>query len=334
MEFLLKVVEDNVINEYEFIDIITQLSNKKISILINEGPDLNKIKVFGKSFIECLQIITKNLKIEKNNITLITYNLVQDLSIWPNIKIIHPVEYFSSAKNFNIIINKNILKHFGIFVGGSRWHRLYIASNIFANHKDKLLISYWQHHFNKEQPANLYIDNILMKLHNVVDNKKIYDNIFNFVKALPLHLKEQDIKDNKNTGYINWDKGYEILPYYNHIFVDIVCETWHNGQCFLPNEKSGRPIISKTPFIIYSSKHFLKNLKKLGFQTFDRWWSESYDEFEGVKRIQKILIIVDQLSKKTINELNKMYLEMTDVLEYNYKILISLDNKKILEKMK
>jgi hypothetical protein len=135
MEFLLKVVEDNIINEYEFIDVITQLSDKKISILINEGPDLNKIKLFGKSFIECLQIITKNLKIKKNNITLITYNLVQDLSIWPNIKIIHPVKYFSSAKNFNIIINKNISKHFGIFVGGSRWHRLYIASNIFANHK-------------------------------------------------------------------------------------------------------------------------------------------------------------------------------------------------------
>lgn len=334
IEFTFKVVEDTVINELEFVDVITSLGDSKINVIVNEGPDLGKIKLFGRAFLQGIEMLCKNLKIEKNQISFTTYNLVQQVSAWPNIKIIHPPQYFLSAANLDIEISKQIVKHFGIFIGGSRWHRLHIAASMFANHKDKLLISYWQHHFNKKQPANLYIDDMLMKLHHEDNGQKIYDEILYLIKNLPLHLGANDTVHNKNVGYINWDKAFEILPYYNNIFVDVVCETWHNGICFLPTEKSARPIASKTPFITYAGKHFLKNMKKLGFQTFDRWWSETYDDFEGVQRIQRMLKEIDKLAKKTLEELKDLYTEMMPVLEHNVITLRSLNKENIIEKMK
>jgi len=337
MNILVKVFENCVLNEQELLDSLIKLSDnneESLFLTINEGADLTKVFLLGKNFIEFLQNITDNLRINKERIKIISYNLIQDTSVWADIKIIHPVKYFVDAKNFEIICKKNIKKHFGIFVGGSRWSRLLIASTVFARYKDKLLISYWQHHFNKSQKANLYLDELFMQLHDNENLSLIYDDVINFLKHLPLHLKNEDIKDNKNIGYINWDRAFEILPRYNEIFLDVVCETWHEGQCFLPTEKIARSLISKTPFIVYGSKNFLKNLKKLGFKTFDKWWLEDYDKLDGVQRIQNMLKVIDIISKKSIDELNQMYVGMTEILEHNYNTIKSIDSNKMLELLK
>ena len=157
-------------------------------------------------------------------------------------------------------------------------------------------MSYWQHHLHKDTSANLHMDDVLL----LDANEKVRDNILEFVKCLPLHLDPKDIDLNLNSGADitrgDWETPYEILPYYNNIFLDVVCETWHEGQCFLPNEKTGRPIIAKTPFMAYAGKGFVRNLRKIGFQTFDRWWSEDYDDYEGVHRIQRMLKIIEQIA--------------------------------------
>ena len=330
----LKVIEDEIINEYELLDAITDPTEGSLEILIDEGPDLSVIKLFGKSFVESLNMLTDNLGIPKKIIKIITHNLIQDCSVWPNIEIQHPVEYFTAAGRFEVPLNKKIQKHFGLFVGTSRWHRLYMAGMMHGLYKDKTMLSFWQHHLNNSLPANLRMDDVMLK----DANESVREHMINFVKQLPLHLDPNDIKLNLNTGADitrgDWETPYEILPYYNSIFMDIVCETWHEGQCFLPNEKTGRPIISRTPFIAYAGKGFLGNLKKIGFKTFDTWWSEDYDRFEGVDRIQMILKVIDTVSKYSIEELKVLYQEMTPVLEHNYKLIKSLTNASMLDKFK
>lgn len=336
----LKVVENQILNGYELIsslETLLHLDTNQLIIEINEGPDLLNIDFLNKNFIEFLNLFTEKSNIKKERIKIITYNLVQDLTVWPNIEIKHPVKYFVDAKKFEVIIQKKIKKHFGLFVGVSRWHRLYIASELFFKHKDKSLISYWQHHFNKFQVANLQIDELMMRL-NAYNDTGIYNSLTNLLKNLPLHLSEKDIILNKNTGADiskgDWQTPYDLLPYYNEIFLDVVCETWHEGQCFLPNEKMARSLISKTPFVVYGSKNFLKNLKKLGFRTFDRWWSEDYDKLDGVRRIQSMFKIIDIISKKSIDDLKQTYVEMTAILEHNYHIIKSIDSNKMLALLK
>ena len=113
----------------------------------------------------------------------------------------------------------------------------------------------------------------------------------------------------------------------------MVCETWHEGQCFLPNEKTGRPIIARTPFVAYAGKGFLKTLKKIGFKTFDKWWSEDYDDYEGVQRIQRMLKVIRGVSQAPIEKLNKIQQEMYPVLEHNYKLIKTLTPQAMFEKL-
>lgn len=327
----LKVIEDEIMNEYELIDAIADPRPGSLEIFIDEAPDLSVIKLFGESFIKSLHMLTDNLGIPKKIIKITSFNLVQDLSVWPNIEIQHNTEFFTAADRFEVPYSKDIKKHFGVFVGTSRWHRLYLASMIDGRHRDKTLMSYWQHHINNKITANLHMDDVMLK----DANETVRDNMTNFIKGLPMHLDPADISLNKNTGADitrgDWETPYEILPYYNNIFLDVVCETWHQGQCFLPNEKTGRPIISRTPFIVYASKGFLQNLKKIGFKTFDKWWSEEYDDYEGVKRIQRMLKVIDQISKSSVEKLNVIQNEMSPILEHNYKLLKSLSPKTMLD---
>ena len=112
--FTIKVVEDKIYNEHELIDFITNYSQGTLEIEIEEGPDLSVIKLFGKSLIESLHMLAENLGIDKKNIKLITFNLVQDLSVWPNMEIQHPSECFTAADRYEVPLDKQIQKHFYI----------------------------------------------------------------------------------------------------------------------------------------------------------------------------------------------------------------------------
>ena len=47
----LAITEDKIHNEYELINAITDPVEGTLEILINEGPDLSVIKLFGRSFL-------------------------------------------------------------------------------------------------------------------------------------------------------------------------------------------------------------------------------------------------------------------------------------------
>jgi len=118
----------------------------------------------------------------------------------------------------------------------------------------------------------------------------------------------------KNDFY-DWPKQVEPLHrYYKNMFVDIVSET-DLDTCFT-TEKTLRPIIFKTPFLLMAGKGTLQKLKDIGFKTFDHWWSEDYDNYAHFERMEKILDIVEWISVQY--NVNKFKEEMTSILEYNY----------------
>lgn len=118
----------------------------------------------------------------------------------------------------------------------------------------------------------------------------------------------------KNDFY-DWPKQVEPLHrYYKNMFVDIVSET-DLDTCFT-TEKTLRPIIFKTPFLLMAGKGTLQKLKDIGFKTFDHWWSEDYDNYAHFERMEKILDIVEWISVQY--NVNKFKEEMTSILEYNH----------------
>ena len=120
-----------------------------------------------------------------------------------------------------------------------------------------------------------------------------------------------------------------ILNWYNYIFVDIVCETFFSGNGFRPTEKTGRPMATKTPFIIMGWPSSLKNLKKIGFKTFSKYWNEDYDWLEGAPRVLAIKALIDSISKKSISELDEMLKDMEPILKHNQQLYFSLTKEKL-----
>ena len=115
--------------------------------------------------------------------------------------------------------------------------------------------------------------------------------------------------------------------YYQETFCSIVYEAfWDEGVVF-PTEKLNKCLMTGHPFIIVSTPRYLANIKKLGIQTFDKWWDESYDdEVDNKKRMKKLQNLVLEISSWSIQKCREVYVEMIPVLINNQKVMYNLSN--------
>ena len=82
--------------------------------------------------------------------------------------------------------------------------------------------------------------------------------------------------------------------------------------------------------MVQGPKWFLKNLKKLGFKTFDQWWDEGYDEDPADGRYKTLCYNIDTIAQQNATTIAQYYQEMQPVLEHNVQVLKELTNEKIL----
>ena len=110
-----------------------------------------------------------------------------------------------------------------------------------------------------------------------------------------------------------------LLNFYDQFQIEIVCETMTQGETFFPTEKTVRPIMGCRPMLVVSSKHFLSNLKKLGFRTWNDLWNEEYDQLEGASRWAAI-------KNNVINIINEGYDvdKAQEIALFNYRVLQEL----------
>lgn len=114
----------------------------------------------------------------------------------------------------------------------------------------------------------------------------------------------------------------------------IVGETVYYDERLHLTEKIFKPIVAKRPFLLAGAPGNLAYLKSYGFQTFDRWIDESYDsESDPVRRMDMIVAEVKKLCHLSPAELDVMYAEMTEVLEYNFNWMYGGFRKVIVDEM-
>ena len=82
-------------------------------------------------------------------------------------------------------------------------------------------------------------------------------------------------------------------------------------------------MLMKKPFVVFGSKDYLAYLRQMGFRTFNDFWNEEYDGFEGRDRLLRIYKLIDDISSRSIMELESMYWDMKYSLDHNYDLLIS-----------
>ena len=294
------------------VDIIAEYQkNGKVFINTNsEGLCLQTAGVY-----QTLDYICEVFKFNKKNFIINTPNSEEthtDYTI--NYAKNHWIDFCKSQFFYNSQKN-NELKNIGCFIGKPNWHRLIIASWIYNNKKVLLTC-----HYNPKDERHC-IDSELTDINRNAPNE--LPGVVSFLPNCPIFLDE---------GFLNYTIGppthYNILSHYSGIFVDLVIETYVSGKTFFPTEKTLRPIIAKTPFIIMGPQGYLGNLKRMGFQTFGAWWDEEYDNFSGYARLQKIKKISDLVLNWDNRKLHSILDEMTNVLEHNRALLQSINGNK------
>ena len=122
-----------------------------------------------------------------------------------------------------------------------------------------------------------------------------------------------------------WKDGIPVISYYENTYFELVAEQ-HGGvdgdETIELGEKTIKPIAMGHPFMVLSSKHFLKNLRELGFKTFGDFIDESYDECH--KASDRVDIISKNLERLDMTESKKFYNDTRSICEYNQNHLMYL----------
>lgn len=293
-----------------------------IKIVLNgEGPCVQSLGLY-----QLLDNLTDVYGYDRSRISIVTCNLIEQHDYY-NIQIKPQMMYLDSARKFisqNTFLSKQFnkeFKHFGNFIGHGNLYRLHIATYLHEHH---CALSLQTYHFNK---FDLY-HRPFIGLEDMILNDYKSDEILSalrFLSRCPIKIDEILKYPILNPETLN------ISKIYYKFFVEIVNLTYFTGTTFYIDEKIWRPIIMKTPFLIQGPKNFIKNFKKLGFQTFDRWWDEGYSEDPERSQIDGILKVVDQISKLSIKQLHSMYNDMSEVLLHNQNLLMRLDKSSFID---
>ena len=310
-------------------------NNDTVEIHFAEGVALEELNYKEKKFLQILKELCDQNSWPLSKIHFVLPNFVQDSSVWPCIEfgnssqVSIPLEdnFFLRVQTEDIKIKKNIQKTFGIFVHRSSWERLLLSSHLHKKHRDITLQTFHRHLDNPAHLIELGIDQLLWQLSSAEKlDASMIRQILAFVENIPFDHGKKWTHNN----HVSMTVDKTIMFWYNNIFVDVVCEKMNTGKTFFPTEKIARPLGTKTPFLIMSSPDYIKNLRKLGFRSFGKFWDESYDYQQGVQRAESIQCIIDDLAKLNQSQLQELYQKMLPILEHNHKIYNELTPDKIM----
>jgi hypothetical protein len=303
-----KVITSNshIWNFGEVVEAITIAKNHKQDLVLDlnsEGPDFETLGLL--EYIDYWDFRT----------TVLTRNAVQTPVKNIKFKNFYP-HFFDTTQNAlkDVSIIKQIEKPIGIFIGRSNPHRLYLSSYLYQHNLANQTFHYdssndfYRNNLGLDQYTDIYGVDALSQAVYLLSNSPIVKN-GKLDRPLPL------------------EDTYNFYNEYSNFLIEIVCETYYSGNTFFPTEKTWRPIMLETPFIVQGPQWYLHRLKDLGFQTFDRWWDEGYSEDPADYQPYEIVKVIDYLKTKTIKELHIIYEEMMPILKHNKKRFMELTKK-------
>jgi hypothetical protein len=107
-------------------------------------------------------------------------------------------------------------------------------------------------------------------------------------------------------------------------FCYISNETTFNYPGTFTSEKTFKSLPAMRPMISYGGKGCLAKLKDMGFKTWDKWWSEDYDNIDDPEeRFVAVTNLIKYVSNLTISQCVDILQDMKLTLEYNQELYIN-----------
>lgn len=284
------------------------LRTGQVDIHLNsEGPCAESLELYS-----LLDMIVALTGVDKHAITIHTCNQLERhseyvIQRYPSDKGIEKLKTRLTGKYKKIV---SATKHFGSFVGHGNRIRLALSAHLHQHYKQQTLQSYHTDVTNEYFREFLGIEDLLFYRYS----KDTFDSALHLLQHAPFKIDAVDAYP----ILFNTDKVYDILDYYDSIFVDIVNQTYFSGNTFFLDDKFWRSIVTKTPFVVQGPQNFLHNLRKLGFKSFSAWWDEGYSEDPPDFQAQEIIKVIDTIAQWDTSKLQTVYEEMKPVLDHNY----------------
>jgi hypothetical protein len=220
--------------------------------------------------------------------------------------------FFWSTKDFYInnpqvltqLNNSGKTHYFDVLLGRQKPHRDTVFNNV--SH-DKNIVTY----FPTEQDLDL---------RNYSNNEFIWPS-----EVLPkpdheISFTVQEVLVNTQIVSLS-----QIIPVdiYNKTHFSFVAETVPANEWSFFTEKIVKPILARRLFIVAAGKHYLKNLRRLGFKTFNKVIDESYDGVNDAStRIKMACEQVEYLSTLDPNEVTH---HIQSIVDHNYNVMMDTD---------
>lgn len=138
-------------------------------------------------------------------------------------------------------------------------------------------------------------------------------NQMQYYNKVPITVDEWNFK-------INFAGNLNLDLYLNSWFT-VTSETFvseYTDTSMFFSEKTFKPIVTCSPFIMVAAPKSITNLKELGYETFSDIIDESYDNIQDrPTRFKKICEILLELQKLTPRQLYSMFCKVQDILEHN-----------------
>jgi hypothetical protein len=265
--------------------------NKKFLFITEDGSlfeQSNAIKIIS-NIVECFNLTTETCGIvcrEAIDIENATLIVKESIPFWcrtleNTIKDI-PISPGPFSKKFAVWF------HRGTFA------RLQIAKHLYENYKEESYISYQEKGMLADRQTNEFFQDETNWAN--VNTPILYDQLF------------QDRLFN-----FEMIAGSSRKPY-DRYFLEIVVETDLLTTNWI-TEKTVKNLYIGKPFIIMGGVGVLSKIKSFGFQTFDPWINEKYDQIENMyDRLEAIKKEIDRIAELDVNQLHK---DIRHILEHN-----------------
>lgn len=198
-------------------------------------------------------------------------------------------------------------KTFDILLGQCREHRTLIYDYINSNHlNDQVLMTYinYQQNIPANENSNTWfwenegLEIIDTALRYTVGQVRYYGQQMSLSQVAPIKA-------------------------YNQTAFSLVTETNFADDFVFHTEKIVKPILARRLFIVFGGRHYLKNLRRLGFKTFNNIIDESYDDEPDYQRRGQL--ICSQLAYLLQQDQQQVLDAIRSTVEHNYRVMIATD---------
>ena len=190
-------------------------------------------------------------------------------------------------------------KYFDVLLGWTKPHRSFINDFIKnTNLTDQVVMTYFQDRKLSIEQQGIWSVPILPNTMNTVTKIEYQDRIVSLSQIIPVDI-------------------------YNQTAYTVVAETNYDNHYSFYTEKIVKPILAERLFIVFGGQHYLRNLRSLGFKTFDGIVDETYDSIAD--NDQRFKLACEQITY-LINQSQEEILEqIRPITEHNKSVMLETD---------